>query len=47
MKKAVITGQRQAGLVDTPEPQPIENWVVVKLGRPHTFHPLYQIRTHF
>lgn len=31
MKKAVITGQRQAGLVDTPEPQPVENWVVVKI----------------
>jgi L-iditol 2-dehydrogenase len=31
MKKAVILGARQAGLVDVPEPQPIENWVVVKV----------------
>lgn len=31
MKKAVITGQRQAALIDAPEPQPIDDWVVVKV----------------
>lgn len=31
MKKAVITGQRQATLIDAPEPRPIDNWVVVKV----------------
>jgi threonine dehydrogenase-like Zn-dependent dehydrogenase len=31
MKKAVIVGERQATLVDVPEPQPMENWVVVKV----------------
>lgn len=31
MKKAVIVGERQATLVDVPEPQPVENWVVVKI----------------
>lgn len=31
MKKAVIVGERQATLVDVPEPQPVENWVVVKV----------------
>jgi threonine dehydrogenase-like Zn-dependent dehydrogenase len=31
MKKAVILGERQAALVDAPEPQPVENWVVVKV----------------
>jgi threonine dehydrogenase-like Zn-dependent dehydrogenase len=31
MKKAVILGNRQAGLVDVPDPQPKEDWVVVKV----------------
>jgi L-iditol 2-dehydrogenase len=31
MKKAVITGERRAEVVDVPEPQPIDNWVVVKV----------------
>ncbi|MHB0858734.1 MAG: zinc-dependent alcohol dehydrogenase [Anaerolineae bacterium] len=31
MKKAAILGERQAGLVDALEPQPKENWVVVKV----------------
>jgi L-iditol 2-dehydrogenase len=31
MKKAVITGQRQSAIVDEPEPQPKENWAVVKV----------------
>jgi len=31
MKKAVIVGERQARLVDAPDPQPKENWVVVKV----------------
>ncbi len=30
MKKVVITGQRQCAIVDVPDPQPKENWVVVK-----------------
>jgi L-iditol 2-dehydrogenase len=31
MKKAVILGERQSGLVDVPDPQPKENWAVVKV----------------
>ncbi len=31
MEKAVILGQRQAGLVEVPDPQPKENWVLVKV----------------
>ncbi len=31
MKKAVILGERQAGLIDVPEPQPLKDWVVVKV----------------
>jgi len=31
MKKAVIWGERQAGLVDAPDPQPKEDWVLVKV----------------
>ena len=31
MKKAVILGERQAGLVDAPDLQPKENWAVVKV----------------
>jgi threonine dehydrogenase-like Zn-dependent dehydrogenase len=31
MKKVVITGERRAEVVDVPEPQPIDNWVVVKI----------------
>jgi L-iditol 2-dehydrogenase len=31
MKKAVILGERQAGLIEVPDPQPIRNWVVVKV----------------
>jgi threonine dehydrogenase-like Zn-dependent dehydrogenase len=31
MKKAVLLGDRQAGLVDVPDPQPKEDWVVVKV----------------
>ena len=31
MKKAVILGERSAGLVDVPDPRPKENWVVVKV----------------
>ena len=31
MKKAVILGERQAGLVDAPDPRPIENWALVKV----------------
>lgn len=31
MKKAVILGERRAGLVDVPDPQPKENWVLVKV----------------
>ena len=31
MKKAVILGERQAALVDVPEPKPKEDWVVVKV----------------
>lgn len=31
MKKAVILDARQAGLVDVPEPEPFDNWVVVKI----------------
>ena len=30
MKKAAILGPRTAGLIDAPEPQPKEDWVVVK-----------------
>jgi len=31
MKKAVILGERQVGLVEVPDPQPIKDWVVVKV----------------
>jgi threonine dehydrogenase-like Zn-dependent dehydrogenase len=31
MKKAVIFGVRQAGLIDVPDPQPKEDWVLVKV----------------
>ena len=31
MKRAVIAGERQAGLVDAPIPEPRENWVLVKV----------------
>lgn len=31
MKKAVLLGDRKAGLVDVPDPQPKEDWVVVKV----------------
>ncbi|MGQ9554010.1 MAG: zinc-dependent alcohol dehydrogenase [Anaerolineae bacterium] len=31
MKKAVIIGERQAGLVEVPDPRPRENWAVVKV----------------
>ena len=31
MKKAVILGNRQAGLVEASDPQPKEDWVVVKV----------------
>ncbi len=31
MKKAVILGERQAGLIDVLDPQPKEDWVVVKV----------------
>jgi L-iditol 2-dehydrogenase len=31
MKKAVITGERQAALVDMPIPQPVADWALVKM----------------
>lgn len=31
MKQVAILGERQAGLIDTPDPEPKENWVVVKI----------------
>ena len=31
MKKAVILGERRAGLIDVPDPQPKEDWTVVKV----------------
>ncbi|MBM4047040.1 MAG: alcohol dehydrogenase, partial [Planctomycetes bacterium] len=31
MKKAVILGERKAAIVDVPDPQPKEDWVVVKV----------------
>jgi threonine dehydrogenase-like Zn-dependent dehydrogenase len=31
MKKAVITGERQAEVVDAPDPRPKENWALVKV----------------
>ena len=31
MKKAVILDKRKAGLVEVADPEPIENWVVVKI----------------
>jgi threonine dehydrogenase-like Zn-dependent dehydrogenase len=31
MKKAVISGERQAGLVEVPDPRPKEDWVLVKV----------------
>ncbi len=32
MKKAAILGERQAGLVEVPDPQPKEDWAVVKIN---------------
>ena len=38
MKKAVILGERQAGLAEVPDPQPKEDWVVVKVhGGTHVY----------
>jgi L-iditol 2-dehydrogenase len=31
MKRVAIVGERLAGLMDAPEPEPYENWVVVKI----------------
>ena len=31
MKKAVILGERKAGLIEVPDPQPVEDWVLVKV----------------
>ena len=31
MKKVVILGERQAGLIEVPDPQPKEDWVLVKV----------------
>jgi threonine dehydrogenase-like Zn-dependent dehydrogenase len=31
MKKAIITGKRQAKLIDVPDPQPKEDWALVKV----------------
>ena len=31
MKRAAITGKKQAGLVDAPIPEPKEDWVLVKV----------------
>jgi L-iditol 2-dehydrogenase len=31
MKMAVILGERRAGLIDVPDPQPKDNWVLVKV----------------
>ena len=31
MKKAFILGERQAGLIEVPEPRPLRDWVVVKI----------------
>src|SRR6266508_4640672 len=31
MRKAVILGERQAGLIEVPEPKPLKDWVVVKV----------------
>ena len=31
MKKAVLLGERKAGLVEVPDPEPAEDWVVVKV----------------
>ena len=31
MKKAAIVGERQARLVETPDLEPHDNWVVVKI----------------
>ncbi len=31
MKKAIITGKRQAKLIEVPDPQPKEDWVLVKI----------------
>src|SRR5262245_58003530 len=31
MKQVAILGERQAGLVEAPDPEPKENWVVVKI----------------
>src|ERR1044072_3330678 len=31
MKKAVILGERQVGLIEVPGPQPMKDWVVVKV----------------
>src|SRR5262245_47320814 len=31
MKKVAITGERKAELVDAPEPEPFNNWAVIKV----------------
>jgi D-arabinose 1-dehydrogenase-like Zn-dependent alcohol dehydrogenase len=31
MQKAAIFGDRKAGIVEVPDPQPKENWAVVKV----------------
>jgi threonine dehydrogenase-like Zn-dependent dehydrogenase len=31
MQKAIITGERKAGLVEAPDPRPKENWALVKI----------------
>ena len=31
MKKAVILGERRAGLIEVPEPEPLQDWAVVKV----------------
>ncbi|MCC6446047.1 MAG: alcohol dehydrogenase catalytic domain-containing protein [Armatimonadetes bacterium] len=31
MKKVVLLGERQAGLADAPDPQPKEDWALVKV----------------
>lgn len=31
MKKTVILGERKAGLIEVPDPQPVKDWVVVKV----------------
>jgi threonine dehydrogenase-like Zn-dependent dehydrogenase len=31
MKMVVILGERRAGLIEVPDPQPKDNWVLVKV----------------